>query len=284
MRSFQGAVAVVTGAGSGIGRSTALALGRRGARVHVVDRDGDRANAVCRELGDSGSAHPIDCTDADAMAALVEAVYAQDGRVDLLQNGVGVLVAAPVTELTIADWRRVMDVNLMSAVHGTQLFLPRMLAQGRGPLGGKGQIVNIASIAGLVAFPYTAPYSASKFALVGMSQALSCELAGTGIGVTVVCPGMVRSRLIADGTLRLPDPWPRIFDRAYATIAEDPDRIARAILRAVERDQPLVVPALLLPQLWRLERLGGGAFHRGARQLTRSLRGLGSWVASRRSS
>jgi short-subunit dehydrogenase len=165
----------------------------------------------------------------------------------------------------------------MSAVHGTQLFLPRMLAQGGGA-----HIVNIASVAGLVAFPYTAPYSATKFALVGMSQALSCELWGSGISVTVVCPGMVRSRLVTDGTLRLPDPWPRIFDRAYATLADDPDRIARAILRAVERDQPLVVPATLLPQLWRLERLGGGAFHRGARQLTRALRGLGGWMAARR--
>jgi len=282
VKSFQHKVAVITAAGSGIGRSTALALGRRGARLHLLDVHAERVAQVAGELsamGVSAQGHVVDCTDADLLCAVADAIYARDGRVDLLQNGVGVLLAAPLAELTLDDWRRVVEVNLMSAIYGTQIFVPRMLAQGGG-----GHLVNVASVAGLVAFPYTAAYSTTKFALVGMSQALSCELAGSGVGVTVVCPGMVRSRLIADGVLRLPEPWPRIFDRAYATVADDPDRIAQAILRAVERNQPLAVPATLLSQLWRLQRLSGGGFHRGARSLTRTLRELGRWVATQRAS
>jgi len=101
------------------------------------------------------------------------------------------------------------------------------------------------------------------------------------VGVTAVCPGMVRSNLVADGALDLPDPWPRVFDKAYALIADDPSRIADAVLRAVRRDDPLVVPATLLPQLWYLERLAGRRFHRGARGLTGTLRRVGGWITGK---
>jgi NAD(P)-dependent dehydrogenase (short-subunit alcohol dehydrogenase family) len=279
VKRFRDKVVVITGGGSGIGRSTAAAFAAEGARVHVVDVSGERVDQVCGELAGLGGrveGHVLDCADAEAMAQLARDIYQREGRVDVLQNGVGILVAAPAGELSRADWQRAIDVNLGSVVNGIHAFLPWMQRRG-----GRAHIVNIASVAGLVAFPYTAPYTATKFAIVGLSESLAYELAGSGIGVTVVCPGMVRSNLVRDGLLELPDPWPRVFERAYATIADHPDRIAKAILKAVRRNQTLVVPATLLPQLWRLERLGGARFHDGARRLTQGLKWLGTRMARR---
>jgi NAD(P)-dependent dehydrogenase (short-subunit alcohol dehydrogenase family) len=284
VKSLRGKVVVITGAGSGIGRATALAFAEHGSIVHVVDVVPDRVRDVCGEISKQGhqaeghqaQGHVVDCADADAVADLAARIEAQHGRVDVLQNGVGILVAAPVGELSREDWRRAIGVNLGSVINGVSGFLPGMLRRNQ-----RAHIVNIASVAGLVAFPYTAPYSTSKFAIVGLSEALAYELGGTPVGVTVVCPGMVRSNLVTDGLMKLPPPWPRVFDRAYAAMADDPTRIARAVVRAVQRNEPMVVPATLLPQLWYLERLGGKRFHRGARALTHMLRTAGSWVGRR---
>jgi NAD(P)-dependent dehydrogenase (short-subunit alcohol dehydrogenase family) len=273
---FRDKVVVVTGAGSGIGRSTALAFAREAASVHVVDVAAERVAQVCAEiaaLGQRGHGHVVDCADAGAVHELAQRLEREHGGVDVVQNGVGVLVAASARELSSQDWQRALAINLGSVVNGVTAFLPGMLERGR-----RAHIVNIASVAGLVAFPYTAPYSASKFAIVGLSQSLACELGGSGVGVTVVCPGMVRSSLVADGMMRLPPPWPRVFDLAYARLADSPDDIARAILRAVRDDEPMVVPAAWLPRLWQLERLAGARFHRGARGVVRALRTVGDWV------
>ncbi|MBW2453685.1 MAG: SDR family oxidoreductase [Deltaproteobacteria bacterium] len=274
MRDFNDRVVVVTAAGSGIGRATAKAFAQAGARVHLVDVVPDRVAEATTELTAAGrraTGHVVDCTSSEAVAELAAEVVAAEGRVDVLQNGVGALLAAPAEELSAADWHRHIDLNIGSVVNGIAAFLPVML-EGRG----RSHIVNIASVAGLVGFPYTAPYCATKFAIVGLSEALSFELAGRGIGVTAVCPGMVRSNLVADGQLRLPGPWPALFDWAYAHLAADPERVAQAVLRAVARNESLVTPAPLLPLLWRLKRLGGPQFLRGAREATRLAQWLGS--------
>ena len=270
---FAGQIVVVTAAGSGIGRATAQAFGRAGARVHLVDVAPQRVTEASAELvaaGHSASPHVVDCTDADQVASLAAKIFHDEGRVDVLQNGVGALLAAPAETLSAQDWHRAIDTNIGSVINGIAAFLPAMLEQGGG-----GHIVNVASVAGLVGFPYVAPYCATKFALVGLSEALALELAGR-VGVTAVCPGMVRSNLVADGQLRLPGRWAELFDWAFANLAADPDRVARAILRAVARNDSLVTPAPLLPQLWRLKRLAGPGFSRGAQGATRLARWLGS--------
>lgn len=269
MGYFKDKVVVITGAGSGIGRAAALAYAGAGARVHLVDIHQQRVEQVAqeaRELGAAAVPHAVDCTSAAAVEQLAAAVNASEGRVDVLQNGVGALVAAAVEELTLDDWQRSVQVNLWSVIHGVQAFLPRMLAQG-----GRSHIVNIASVAGLVGFPYTAAYSTMKFAVVGLSEVLSAELYSKGITVTVVCPGMVQSNLIADGVLRLPGRWPQIVDRAYASFATRPEWLARQILTAVERRRAVVVPSLALAQLWRVKRWSGRLYDELARELTRGL-------------
>jgi len=270
-------VVVVTGAGSGIGRASAQQYARNGARVHVVDIAGERVSEVCEQLAADGhiaTGHTLDCADGEAVGELARRVLEAEGRVHVLQNTVGVLVAAPTEELRLEDWRRAIDINLGSVVNGVHAFLPSMVERG------EGHIVNVSSLAGLVGFPYTVPYSTTKFAIVGLSEALALEMAGRGVGVTVVCPGMVRSNLIADGTLRLPGRWPEIFDRAYAAFAPDPERLAKKIVRAVRRKQTLIAPSLLLGQLWWLKRLTGSSYHRGAASAAIGLRWVGDRLAA----
>jgi NAD(P)-dependent dehydrogenase (short-subunit alcohol dehydrogenase family) len=275
-RRFDGEVVVVTGAGSGIGEAAARAYAAEGARVHVVDVERARALAVAGSIGESAQAHAVNCADSEAMAALAKRVGEQHGQVNVLQSGVGTLVTAPVDRMTLEEWQRLVNVNLWSAIHGLRHFLPWI-----DKASGHRHLVNIASVAGLVGFPYNAGYCATKFALVGLSQALAYELAPRAIGVTAVCPGMVRSRLVADGRLELPDPWPEVFDWAYENLAAPPEAIARATLDAVHQARPLVVPSAFLGQLWRMERYGGDGFRWGAAWLSRGIHRIGRRVTAR---
>jgi hypothetical protein len=175
-----------------------------------------------------------------------------------------------VEEVTLEDWKRAIDANLWSVVHGVHAFVPRMLRQG-----GRARLVNIASVEGLVGFPYTSPYSATKFAVVGLSESLSGELYGKGITVTAVCPGMVRSNLIADGILRLPGRWRQRFDWSYKHLAPGPDRLARRILRAAERGEGLVVPSAGFAQVWRAKRAAAGLYDDATRRVFAALVKLG---------
>lgn len=191
MRDLQGKVAVVTGAASGIGRALARDFARRGMRVVLADVEPGPLDEAAREAGEAGGeclAVPTDVASLAAVQALADAAYERFGAVHVLCNNAGVTAGGvPLAELEHADWQWVLGVNLWGVVHGVEAFLPRMLAGGA-----EGHIVNTASILGqAVLWPNTAPYVTSKFAVVGLSEALALELEGTPIGVTVICPGSV---------------------------------------------------------------------------------------------
>lgn len=269
MKELRDKVVVVTGAGSGIGRATARAFARAGARVHLVDIDESRVRDAAAEVEAHGlpSARPrphvVDCTDAAAVERLADEIYASAGRVDVLHNNAGVCVGGPVQDLGLADWRHSLDVNVWGVVHGIHYFVPRMIAQG-----GAAHIVNTASMAGLVGLPMVVPYCASKFAVVGLSEALAAELAPHGIRVTVVCPGAVRTNVMRDGRLRLPGVWSDRIRRAFDRHSADPDKLADAIVEAVRRDRSLLLwPGHMLP-LWLLKRTSLSLYDRTARRLT----------------
>jgi NAD(P)-dependent dehydrogenase (short-subunit alcohol dehydrogenase family) len=253
--ALAGKIAVVTGAGSGIGRSTALLFGRAGARLHLADVDGDSVEAVRAEVeraGGQAAAHTVDCSDPAAVEAFAERVFAADGRVDVLHNNAGIGHAGDLVETTMEDWQRVIGVNLLGVAYGVQAFVPRILAQGR-----PAAIVNTASAAGLLGVPQMAPYCASKFGVVGMSEALDAELAPHGIRVSAVCPGLVDTPITRTAILRGASAERReeAID-LYRRRGASPDDVARTVLAAVRRHRPVhTVPAVQVMPIWLLKRL-----------------------------
>jgi NAD(P)-dependent dehydrogenase (short-subunit alcohol dehydrogenase family) len=188
--------AVVTGAASGIGLALARRLLDRGLRVVLADVERDALAAAQDRLtvahGDRVLAVPTDVSRADDVDALRDRTLARFGRVDLLCNNAGVTGAGGVLwELDARDWQWALGVNVWGVVHGLRAFVPGMVAQGRG------HVLNVASLSGLTAPPFTAPYNATKHAVVGLTETLSAELAAasTGVGASVACPGLVATAI-----------------------------------------------------------------------------------------
>ncbi len=180
---------LVTGASSGIGRETALAFAAAGANVVLVARRAQslaKVAAEARAAGVAALAVAADVTDPAAVKACFRKAVARFKRIDVVVNNAGVLIPSPVTEMAPADLQRMLDVNLFGALHVMQAAVQQMRRQPEG-----GHIVNVASLAGRRGFSPLGGYSASKFALVGMTEALRTELAGGNVGVSLVLPGVV---------------------------------------------------------------------------------------------
>lgn len=231
-----GRTAVVTGAASGIGRAIALRLAAAGARVALADVDEpelERAGAEARAAGAEAICVPTDVGDAEAVERLRERTLEAFGGVHLLVNNAGVVVGGRFMDQSQATWEWVLDVNLWGVVHGLRAFLPDLLAADAG------HVVNTASMAGLITQGIAAPYAASKFAVVALSETLHHDLRaqGANVGVTVLCPGFVRTRIMSSDRHRpelagAPDAG---FARA-ATLVERgmaPERVAEQVLEAV---------------------------------------------------
>lgn len=238
VRDLTGKLGLVTGAASGIGRETALALGRRGADLVVCDVDqgglGDVQNAL-EKLGRRVLARKVDVSSEEEMRAFAAAVHAEHAAVDLLVNNAGVGLGASFLETTLEDWKWILDINVVGVVHGCHFFLPPMVERGRG-----GHVVNIASAAAFVATEQLAAYSATKFAVRGLSESLRAELAPHGIGVTTVCPGIIDTPITRASRMRgwgaTPEARERVVE-AYRKRGYTPDRVARNILKAVARNR-----------------------------------------------
>jgi len=189
MKDLQDRVVVITGGGSGIGRGSALAFARAGAKVVVADRDDDRSESVAKEARAVGpGALSVRCdvvSDAD-LTALRDRALEHFGAIDVIMNNVGVIAAGSPLDIPLSDWQRVIDVNLLSVVRSNAVFLPLLLAQG------EGHVVNTASTNALYAYSSDRlPYTATKAAIVAISEALALFLRPRGVGITCLCPGPV---------------------------------------------------------------------------------------------
>jgi short-subunit dehydrogenase len=226
-----GRVAIVTGASSGIGEATARLMAQAGMRVALCARRKDRLDRLAGELRSRGgevSVHALDVTDATAVRWMVDEVAGRWGRVDVLVNNAGRGLAATFEQTTADEFRALLEVNVIAVVTATQAVLPLMRSQGRG------HIINISSIVGRRGVPYRAAYSATKFALGGLSETLRVELARTGIAVSLVYPIGTNTEFHKAEAQKVP--WRPVGPMQSA------ERVARAIMGCVRRPRPEVYP------------------------------------------
>jgi short-subunit dehydrogenase len=190
-RSLAGKVVAITGGGRGIGRAMARALAAKGARVAVGDLDTAAAEAVAAELGGEHAGLHVDVTDRPGFTAFLDEVERRLGPLDVVINNAGIMPVTPLVEEDDASVTRQLEINLHAVIHGTREAMRRMVPRRTG------HIVNVASLAGRVGFPHLATYCATKHGVVGLSEAVRSELRGTGVEVSVVMPGIVKTELSA---------------------------------------------------------------------------------------
>ncbi len=265
-------VVVVTGAGSGIGRETALECARRSAALALCDIDENglgRTAGDARALGVDVIARRVDVADEASVMAFATDVHTRHDAVDVLVNNAGIGVVASFLETTTEDWERLVAINVMGVVNGCRHFVPAMVERGRG-----GHVVNVSSAAGFSANPALCAYSATKFAVFGLSEALRIELRPHGIGVSAVCPGIINTAITANSPVRGADAEARSerLSRLYARRNYGPERVARQILRGIGRDRAVVPVAPEAHALYALTRACPPLARRVAGRLAASAR------------
>ena len=237
---LDGRLALVTGAGSGIGLAVAVALAHRGARILLVDRDQAALARAAESIRGSRSLQ-CDVSDADAMQRLADEVLASEGVPDVVVNNAGIAIAGPFLKTGVADWRRIVDINLLGVVHGCRLFGQAMVQRGRG-----GQLVNTASAAAFLPSKGLPAYAATKAAVLMLSECLRAELAPSGIGVTAVCPGFIATNITRAAQYvgraeadqdRLRERVTRMYERRNFTA----EQVAAEIVDAIGADLPVAV-------------------------------------------
>ncbi|WP_055325135.1 SDR family oxidoreductase [Ralstonia solanacearum] len=242
-KPLAGKLAVITGAGSGIGRCAALEFAGQGASIVAVDIRGDdaeRTATLVRLAGGRAWARTADVGSAEQMTALADWVGAELGGADIVVNNAGIGMAGGIVDTTERDWQRVLHVNLWGVIHGARLFARQMVARGQG-----GHIVNTASAAAFSPSRDLAAYATTKAAVLMLSECMRGELAGQGIGVSAICPGFAETGIMAStvytGTTEAQQAALRKrATQLYQRRGLKPEAVARAMLRAVLRNQPIV--------------------------------------------
>ncbi len=277
--NLSGKTALVTGAGSGIGRETALAFARRGAYMVLCDvnkqgLDGTAARIASLGQGDVAT-HVVDVANAEQMADFAAAVHERVAAVDLLMNNAGVAIGGGFLDTKLSDWEWILGVNLRGVIHGCHYFIPKMVERGTG-----GHVINISSAAGYFASGELAAYSTTKFGVLGLSEALRDELWSHGIGVTTVCPGLINTPITraaklvgSDMTNEVREQMAKLYERRAYT----PERVARNILKAVQKNRAVAPIAAEAWALYYAKRFCPGAIawlSRRARERGRARLGL----------
>ena len=258
IRNLRGKRVLVTGAGSGIGRATALAFAREGA--HIVLSDLDEASLhpvrdVIAAVGGSCSTHGVDVRDEAAMQRLAETVHEEGGALDVLVNNAGIGYLGAFLDSPIDAWNRTLHTNVMGVVHGLRCFLPMMHTAG-----GIRRVVNIASLAGIAPAPNMSAYAASKSAVIGLSESVSLELrlCESQVGMTVVCPGIIDTAITRSRHNVAAGIDARQLARLqafYAAKGAQAEVVADAIVNAVKSGRELVLVGPFAKPLYHLRRL-----------------------------
>jgi NAD(P)-dependent dehydrogenase (short-subunit alcohol dehydrogenase family) len=247
VQDLRGKVAVVTGAASGIGRGLADAFAAEGMRLVLADVEEATLAKAAEEIAKTGAqveAIPTDVTSPEQVVALAGGARARFGTVHLVCNNAGVAPIAPVLETSLEDWRWVVNVNLLGVVHGIAAFAPGLVEQG------EGHIVNTASSGGLITVPGFGAYVATKHAVVALSEVLYHELAGSGVGVSVLCPGLVATKIFESERNRPSDGGPTDYGEHGAAARQTidamgvpPAEIAEHVVAAIREERLHILPS-----------------------------------------
>ncbi len=248
IRALRGKNCLLTGAASGIGRSLAFCMAREGVNLFLVDLDTANLEKVKEQLAPSGVkvfTGKWDVANYEDVKRFADQAYAQLGEIDILINNAGISGGGFVESLELEDWKHVLDVNLWSIIYAVKVFLPRMLARGAG------YIINTGSGAGIVGLPNHIAYVTSKFAVVGLSEALYSELNHRGIDISVICPTFVKSNIIDRSVIKVPanllqnqndqenkpklEEFRKVFWEIYMRGGLTPDQVAERYIKGIKK-------------------------------------------------
>lgn len=251
--------AVVTGAASGLGRAFAIELGRRAGHVVVADIQTEQAAETARLVREAGGRAEVakaDVAKLEEVEGLLRFGEEHFGGVDLIVNNAGVAVAGPVGEIPIADWRWIVDINLLGVVHGCHIFVPYFRRRG------SGHVLNVASAAGLISSPEMAPYNMTKAAVVALSETLAGELVESGVGVTVLCPTFFKTNIAKAGRTAADPGAERLATALMERAKLKAEDVARLALAGADSNTLYVVPMADGRWMWRFSRLVPELFYR----------------------
>ena len=245
MQDLRGRTAVITGGASGIGLATARLLAAEGVQLVLTDIEQGALDAACAELGATGVV--ADVSDLAAVERVADAAYAAHGRVDIVFNNAGVAVGGPIAEMSHEDWKWIIDVDLWGPIHGVEVFVPRMIAQGGG-----GHVLFTASFAGLVPNVGLGPYCVAKYGVVALAEVLQRELRGDDIGVSVLCPMRVATNIGSSernrpADLGGPESSPRVPDQSEQNVGQAGqvlavDAVAAQVVDAIKANRLYILP------------------------------------------
>ncbi len=258
MKELKNKNCFITGAASGIGRSFALALAKEGMNLFISDINTENLKRVKEEIEAIGVkvfAERCDVSKYDDFERAANDFYEKFGEVDLLINNAGIAIGGSAIDLELDDWKKILDINLWSIIYSLKVFLPRMLERGTG------HIVNVASVAGVLGATEPLPYVTSKFAVVGLSEALFCQLSRLGIEVSIVLPSYVRTNIFDNAEVKYPKAFidgideqkleelRKIIVDDYVSSSSSPDRVVKKYIKGIKNNQLYIFDAGWIPPL-----------------------------------
>ena len=253
MKNFKDKITVVTGGGSGIGKALCEKLARLGATIILSDINPESVAKVVADIraaGGQAEGQTLDVTDYEAFKKHIAETVATHGRLDYIFNNAGIAISAEFRDMELEHWRKVLDVNLDGVFHGSLLAFKQMVKQGFG------HIVNLSSVEGMVPFPTTGSYVASKFAVLGLSQTMWVEGHSLGVKVSAVCPGFIKTPIF-DVSQMIKIDRDKIMSHyeTFQKLGITPEKCAHVILKGVAKNKPIIPVTGLAHIMWRMARL-----------------------------
>ncbi|MDD3717607.1 MAG: SDR family oxidoreductase [Actinomycetota bacterium] len=244
---------LITGAASGIGKATALAMAERGARLFITDINAHGLEETRREVEGKGAevcfCAPLDVSDYDAVRKMADEIHAGSGPLDILANIAGVALFSQVEDMIHEQWERIVNVNLWGPYHAIECFVPEMVRAGNG-----GHVLLVSSTAGIIGLPWHVAYAGTKHALVGSAEVLRYDLRKHGIGVSVILPGAVNTGLVRTVVINADEDACEKGRRLFSRHAMAPERVADLIIGAIERNKFMVITSMDIKLLYLLKR------------------------------